>query len=92
MEDKMDIIYRDQLYKEVWQIPMQKLAKKYGITDRGLAKICDKLKVPRPIMGYWAKLEHGKMVKQIPLPKLRFSQETEMEMERSSLPKVRPIS
>jgi hypothetical protein len=37
---------RDELYEEVWATPMQTLAKKYGISDVGLAKICRKLVIP----------------------------------------------
>jgi len=62
---------RRKLYTKVWTIPMRHLAKEYGITDVGLAKICKKHDVPRPGVGYWAKLEYGKKVKKVKLPKTR---------------------
>jgi hypothetical protein len=31
---------RDKLYEQVWDEPLQKLAKKYNLSDVGLAKIC----------------------------------------------------
>ena len=43
---------------------MTKLAESFGISDVGLAKICDRHRVPSPPRGYWAKKEAGKKVKQ----------------------------
>ena len=47
---------RQTLYDETWSEPLTKLAKRYGVTDVALAKVCKKLNVPRPGRGYWAKL------------------------------------
>lgn len=77
MQRESLVIEREALYEEVWSTPMRKLAEQYGISDRGLAKICTKLHVPRPGRGYWAKLRHGKMVRQTPLPLLKKGQSTE---------------
>jgi hypothetical protein len=49
---------------------MQKLAKKYGLSDVGLAKTCRRLRIPFPGRGYWAKKQFGKPVRRTPLPKL----------------------
>lgn len=62
---------RDSLYEEVWATPMAKLAKKYGISDVGLAKVCRKLAIPVPGRGYWAKKEAGQTVQKLPLPALK---------------------
>ncbi len=62
------ILSRKELYKKVWTTPMIHLAKEFGISDRGLAKICQRYDIPRPGLGYWAKLEHGKKVPKVPLP------------------------
>ena len=35
------------------------LAKKYNISDVGLAKICKKMEIPRPGRGFWAKATNG---------------------------------
>jgi len=59
---------RDELYKQVWQTPMSRLAAEYGITGNGLAKICDRLNVPYPPRGYWAKKAAGKKVVTYRLP------------------------
>ncbi len=62
---------REQLYEEVWAEPTLKVAKKYSLSDVGLAKVCKKLKVPRPSLGYWAKKAASKHVgKRPPLPPL----------------------
>jgi hypothetical protein len=57
---------RETLHDEVWAQPMQKLSKKYGISDVGLAKVCRKLGVPLPGLGYWAKKAAGKAVRKRP--------------------------
>jgi hypothetical protein len=62
---------RDELYEEVWATPMQTLAKKYGISDVGLAKICRKLSIPVPGRGYWARKEAGQKVERAALPQIK---------------------
>ena len=59
---------RGQLYELVWEKPITHAAKELGISDRGLAKKCAVYNIPVPPRGYWAKLEHGKKVRKIPLP------------------------
>ena len=41
---------------------MRILAKEFGISDVGLAKVCRKLGVPVPGRGYWAKKVAGRVV------------------------------
>lgn len=60
---------RQELYDLVWSEPMQTLAKRFGMSDTGLAKICKGANIPRPPRGYWAKLAAGKSVVRIDLPK-----------------------
>ena len=62
---------RNSLYEEVWATPMAKLARKYGISDVGLAKVCRKLAIPVPGRGYWAKKEAGQGVEKLALPALK---------------------
>ena len=50
---------RDQLNDEIWSVPILQLAKQYGLSDVGLAKICTKMKIPRPPRGYWVKRSYG---------------------------------
>ena len=58
---------REELYKEVWEQPLLKLAPKYGISAVALGKVCRRLKIPVPGRGYWAKLEAGKPARRLPL-------------------------
>ncbi len=62
-------ITREELYRQVWSTPMSRLGEQYGISGNGLKKICDRLNVPYPPRGHWAKLSAGKSVTQISLPK-----------------------
>ena len=64
-------IHRKELYKQVWKEAIVKLAPKYGLSDNGLRKICKKLRVPTPPLGYWAKIQHGIKVDKPRLPKLK---------------------
>jgi hypothetical protein len=62
---------REEIYKEIWLEPIQHVAKRYNISDVGLAKICRKLNIPRPGRGYWAVKAAGKTVPRQPsLPEL----------------------
>ena len=55
----------------VWDKPMIRLAEEFGITGNGLAKVCDRLDVPYPPRGHWAKKEAGKPVVTLKLPPRR---------------------
>lgn len=61
---------RTELYELVWSIPMRTLAARYGLSDRGLAKLCQRHRIPVPPRGYWAKKSAGKRVVQLPLRSL----------------------
>ena len=69
-------VMRNELYAMVWSNPMRRLAKEFGVSDAGLAKICRKNDIPTPPLGYWAKKEHGKAVRQTPLPAAKSDTET----------------
>lgn len=61
-------VTREELYALVWQRPMSRLAEEFGISGNGLAKVCDRLNVPYPPRGYWAKKEAGRPVVTLKLP------------------------
>ena len=46
-----ETLKREDLYQEVWSTPMAQLAKKYNMSDTGLAKICKRMEIPRPGRG-----------------------------------------
>lgn len=41
--------------------------REYGLSDRGLAKLCERNSIPVPPRGYWAKKAAGQKVKKAPL-------------------------
>lgn len=57
---------RKKLYEEVWSEPIQHVARRYNLSDVGLAKICSKLNIPRPGKGYWAIKAAGKRLPKQP--------------------------
>lgn len=62
---------REEIHRDIWSEPIQRVAKRYGLSDVGLAKVCRKLNIPRPGRGYWAKKVAGKTIpRQPPLPEL----------------------
>src|SRR3989442_3999545 len=64
-------VRREELYAQVWSEPMVRLAKRYGVSDVALAKVCRKLDIPVPPRGYWRRLETGWGPMPPPLPKAR---------------------
>src|SRR5436309_1157022 len=77
---------RNILYEQVWSQATLAVAKSYGISNVGLAKICKRLKVPLPGRGYWARLRHGKVVRKQPLPQLPPGEPEEYVSERRAKP------
>jgi hypothetical protein len=71
---------RAKLYEEVWAEAVTTVAKRYGISDVALRKICHKLAVPLPPLGYWAKVAAGQKLPTPPLP--RHSGPTEIVRQR----------
>jgi len=59
---------RGQLYDLIWSKPTTTLAKEFNLSDNGLRKICKKYNIPLPYLGYWAKIKHGKLARQVKLP------------------------
>src|SRR5471032_2429119 len=65
------VLTRERLYELVWSEPMLKIAARYGVSSSYLARVCTRLRVPRPARGYWAKLAVGIQSKSPPLPDSR---------------------
>ena len=59
---------RTSLYQQVWASPITTLAKKYGLSDNGLRKVCAALAIPLPQRGHWAKVAAGHQLTTPPLP------------------------
>ncbi len=79
-EQRPKRISRTELYARVWQTPMTRLGLELGISGNGLAKICQRLDVPYPPRGYWAKKEAGKPVSVAELPQLQLDTPTDVDI------------
>lgn len=92
MEPQRHEFTREQLYELVWSEPMSRVCERFAISDVGLKKICRRHSIPVPGRGYWRKLETGKKVKRLPLPKsseastviLRSQTQQEAEQQRET--------
>lgn len=60
---------RESFYEKVWSSPATHLAKELGCSDVLIGKVCKEYMIPKPYLGYWAKLRHKKKAKKTPLPK-----------------------
>jgi hypothetical protein len=65
---------------------MRVLATEYGVSNVALAKICKKMDIPVPGVGYWARVAHGQKPKKAKLPKVTAGTRTEYLLQ--PLPKV----
>lgn len=63
---------RQELYNKVWEKPTSQLAKELTISDVALAKICKKMNIPKPGLGYWAKVKNGRKPVKPALPQGNF--------------------
>ncbi len=59
METKRIVWDREKLYAELWEKPATEVAKAYGVSDVMIKKVCRKLSIPKPPVGYWARKAHG---------------------------------
>jgi hypothetical protein len=73
MESKRIRWERQKLYEEVWSKPLRVLAKEFGLSDVGLAKICKKMNIPTPGLGYWTRVRCGQTIERTPLPIMKES-------------------
>jgi hypothetical protein len=90
---------REELYALVWSEPIQKIAPRYGLSDRGFGKMCARYEIPVPPRGWWAKKAAGKRLKQPPLPplndpylqKIRFDKTPREIAANQPAPEVHPL-
>jgi hypothetical protein len=75
---------REELYELVWTEPIIKLARQYGLSDRGLAKICDRMGIPVPGRGYWAKVQSGKSPPQAKLTRIKAGQQSRVVLSKNA--------
>lgn len=82
---------REQLYELVWSEPISHIAPRLGLSDVGLAKICERLAVPRPGVGYWTQKEHGKARAAPELPRMNGEGATHVTITPKERSERRPI-
>lgn len=70
-------ITRERLFELIWSEPTTTVAKRLGISDVALGKLCRQRQVPKPPRGYWARKQAGKRVRRPPLPAFREAVERE---------------
>jgi len=74
---------RAELYEKIWSTPATKLAEEFGLSGRGLGKMCARFNIPVPPRGYWAKLAAGKPMLKSLLPPSEPNAPDEIRVEPS---------
>ncbi len=59
VEERSMPVTREQLYEEVWTVPLRRLAERYGVPPSVIVDVCARLGVPRPANGHWARVRRG---------------------------------
>ena len=78
---------REELYTQVWEMPVIKLSKEYNLSGHEFRKWCDKLKVPLPKGGYWSKKRFGHQLEKEILKDMppEFEETVLKELQKSSI-------
>lgn len=82
---------REELFALVWEHPATEVACELGISDVALGKLCQRLQVPKPPRGYWARVASGKTPRKPPLPAYRTEIEGRLRKQVKSKSQV-PLS
>lgn len=80
--DKRFELTREDLYAQIWAEPMTKVAKRYGLSDRGLAKTCARMGIPVPGRGYWARVQSGQIPPQARLSTIKAGQRSSVVLNK----------
>jgi hypothetical protein len=75
---------RRRLFSLIWSRPTTEVAKEMGISDVALGKLCQRLQVPKPPRGYWARVASGRKPKRPALPAYR--EELAKKLRQSAKP------
>jgi hypothetical protein len=86
VEEQPQMLAREQIYNEVWELSLAGVARKYGTSYGLIYKLCKEANVPIPPAGYWTKLNFGKSVSKPPLPDSTIH---EVAIPRSKTPRIR---
>jgi hypothetical protein len=70
-------VSRQELYDIAWQMPMLRVAERFGVSSSYLARVFTELRIPRPAPGYWTQVGFGKALAKPSLPPARPGELTE---------------
>lgn len=59
---------RPELFELVWSAPLGAVAARLGMSANGVAKLCDRLAIPRPPRSYWTKSGRDRHAERPALP------------------------
>ena len=74
------LLSRTELHALVWAEPLRHLARRFGISDQCLAKLCDRFDIPRPRPGHWNKVAAGKEIAMPALPPAKAGMDETIEI------------
>lgn len=80
---------REELFALVWARPAIEVARDLGISDVALGKLCQRLQVPKPPRGYWAKIAAGRKPRKPPLQAYRTEVEKRLKKQARSTTPIR---
>lgn len=60
---------REEFYEKVWSKSTVEVARELGRSDSMIGKICKAYDIPKPYLGYWARVQHKQKPPKTPLPK-----------------------
>ena len=94
MIEKQITFQRAELYREIWEISLSKVAAKYQVPAGKLKEACEKGGIPLPSNKYWGDLSVGKLVTPTPLPDSSLTELTVVfkVREKERLPQAERIS
>lgn len=90
------VFTRKDLYRRLWETPIESLARELGQQPRDLIQACKDLQVPLPPHGYWSRKRTGLSVIKYRLPPTEHGAphtvefEVDLEPEPSSIPSTHP--
>lgn len=78
------LLSRTELHALVWAEPLRHLARRFGVSDQCLAKLCDRFDIPRPRPGHWNKVAAGKEIAMPALPPAKAGMDETIEITPQS--------
>ncbi|RYM07441.1 hypothetical protein EWH12_19075 [Sphingobium cupriresistens] len=78
------MLSRTELHALVWAEPLRHLARRFGVSDQCLAKLCDRFDIPRPRPGHWNKVAVGREIAMPALPPAKAGMDETIEITPQS--------